>query len=629
MSFLFNTVCTRLQHLRTQLQYLPWSTRLVWQAARRWTLLWAGLLLVQSLLPVTTIYLTRSVVDHLVPQLGQATSFSDMTPALIRVALLAGVMVLTQIVNSLASWVRTCQANRVHIYMNDLVYTKAAALDLAHYDSADYYDRLARARSEGLNRPLILLDSVGQLGQQSLTLVAMMGLLLPFGWWIPLLLGVSTLPALIMLLRLTLRQHDRHMRRTVDFRRTRYYDGLLTARETAAELRLFNLLDHFRQAYQRVRQHLNREQERTALEQAVAQWVAGLFSLLALATVMGWTLWRAMRGEVSMGDVVLMYQAFQNGQNLARTMLSNLNQLYGNMLFFDNLFAFLGLEPQVVDPPEPLSMPLPLRTGIHFEHVTFAYPGSDRLALDDFSCTLPAGKTVAVVGTNGAGKSTMIKLLCRFYDPAAGQILLDGVNVRQLALTELRQQITVLFQQPVQYQTTVAENIAMGDLLASPKDRDIRAAAEAAGADTPIDRLPKGYETVLGKQFGGTELSVGEWQRLALARAFLRQAPILVLDEPTSAMDSWAETAWLERFGKLSEGRTVLMVTHRFTTAMHADVIYVMDQGRMVESGTHEDLLAQGGRYAQSWMKQMQAHHVESSTRTTELEPESPRWSCT
>ncbi len=289
-----------------------------------------------------------------------------------------------------------------------------------------------------------------------------------------------------------------------------------------------------------------------------------------------------------------------------------------NFAPLDNLFTFMGLEPQVVDPPEPLPMPNTLQTGIGFEHVTFTYPGSNRVALDDFSCVLPAGKTVALVGANGAGKSTVIKLLCRFYDPDAGQVLADGTDLRRFSLTGLRRQITVLFQQPVQYHSTAAENIAMGDLTASPGDQDIRAAAEAAGADAPIARLSEGYDTVLGKQFGGTELSVGEWQRLALARAFLRQAHIVVLDEPTSAMDSWAAAAWLERFDKMAEGRTVLIVTHRFTTAMHADVIHVIDQGRIVESGTHQDLLALGGRYAQSWLKQMRAHQAQAPSNLTE-----------
>lgn len=421
------------------------------------------------------------------------------------------------------------------------------------------------------------------------------------------------MPALIILIRITVRQHNWFVRHTANRRRTQYYDWILTARETATELRLFNVMDHFRQGYQSLRRQMCNDQERLALEQAMAQWGAGLFGLLTLAAVMGWTLWQSMRGELSMGDVVLMYQAFQNGQNLARTLLSNINQLYSNLLFLDNLFSFLGFEPQVVNAPTTVPMPKTLRTGIRFDHVTFAYPGSDRIALDDFSCTLPAGKTVALVGTNGAGKSTVIKLLCRFYDPDAGELSVDGTNLRQFSLAGLRRQITVLFQQPVQYHATAAENIAMGDLWASPGDHEIRAAAEAAGADGPIERLPQGYDTMLGKQFSGAELSGGEWQRLALARAFLRQAHIIVLDEPTSAMDSWAETAWLERFRKLSEGNTVLMVTHRFTTAMHADIIYVMDQGHIVESGTHEDLLELGGRYAQSWLKQIRAHHEDSS----------------
>ncbi len=614
MKSLFNTARPRLQYLRTQIQYLPWAIRLVWRAARGWTLIWACLLLVQSVLPVTTVYLTRSVVDHLVPRLGRVSSLSEMTPALMFVAFLAGVMVLTQMINSLSSWVRTCQANRVQNHMSGLVHAKAATLDLGHFESADYHDGLERARAEASNRPLTLLNNVGQLGQQSLTLVAMLGVLLPFGWWIPLLLVVSTLPALLVLLRMTIREHVWNVNSTADRRRSRYYDRMLTSRETAAELRLFGVMDHFSQAYQRLRQRFCQGQERLVLEQAVAQGLAGLFGLLTVAVVMGWTLWRSMRGEVSMGDVVLIYQAFHRGQDLARTLLSNVNQLYSNLLFLDNLFWFLRLEPQVVDPTEPEPMPVPLQTDIRFEHVTFSYPGSDRVALDDFSCTLPAGKTVALVGTNGSGKSTMIKLLCRFYDPVAGQVVLDGINLKQFPLADLRRQITVLFQEPVQYFTTAAENIAMGDLLASPGVQEIRAAAEAAGADVPIERLPKGYDTVLGRQFGGTELSVGEWQRLALARTVLRQAHIVVLDEPTSAMDSWAEAVWLERFRKLSEGHTVLMVTHRFTTAMHADVIYVMDQGRAVESGTHEDLLALGGRYAESWLKQMRSHQEDASS---------------
>jgi ATP-binding cassette subfamily B protein len=229
------------------------------------------------------------------------------------------------------------------------------------------------------------------------------------------------------------------------------------------------------------------------------------------------------------------------------------------------------------------------------------------MVLDNFSLDIPAGGIVALVGDNGAGKSTLIKLLCRFYDPDKGRITVDDLDVKELDIEAWRRRITVLFQEPVHYHATAAENIAQGDLAATPERAVIEQAARDSGAHSPIMKLPEGYETLLGRWFGGADLSVGEWQRLALARAFLRRADIIVLDEPTSAMDSWAEADWLARFRNLAAGRTVLIITHRFTTAMHADVIHVMAAGRIIESGTHAELLQRGGRYGQSWHQQMRA----------------------
>jgi ATP-binding cassette subfamily B protein len=312
-------------------------------------------------------------------------------------------------------------------------------------------------------------------------------------------------------------------------------------------------------------------------------------------------------GIVTLGDLALFYQAFNRGQSLLRTLLGNIGQIYSNALFLGNLFEFLDLEPQVVDPSQPRPVPSRLHQGIRFRDVTFRYPGSARAVLEHFTFTIPAGKIVAVVGANGAGKTTLTKLLCRFYDPEAGSIELDGHDIRHLSLAALRRMITILFQFPVPYYVSAAENVAMGDVAAAPGAPDIEAAARRAGAHDAIMRLPQGYATQLGKWFAdGAELSAGEWQRLALARAFLRQAEVMILDEPTTFLDSWSEIDWFDRFRELANGRTALLITHRFTIARHADIIHVMEQGQMVESGCHDELLAQGGLYAQSWTAQVQ-----------------------
>jgi ATP-binding cassette subfamily B protein len=293
------------------------------------------------------------------------------------------------------------------------------------------------------------------------------------------------------------------------------------------------------------------------------------------------------------------------------TLFENLGEIYSDSLFLSDLFEFLALKPQVTDPLQPTSFPVTLQEGICFEQVTFHYPESEEAALCNFDLTIPAGRIVAIVGSNGAGKSTLIKLLCRFYDPDSGRILVDGIDLRRFSLRDLRRQITILFQEPVNYQSTFRENITLGDLSAANDPEQIKLAARAAGADKLLGGLPEQYETLLGKWFkGGTDLSVGEWQRLALARAYWRQAPILILDEPTSAMDPWAEHDWLQRFRQLAAGQTALIITHRFTTAMYADRIHVMEEGQIVESGSHAELLALGGRYAQSWQAQMQTAYA-------------------
>ncbi len=602
MAAYLRTLLTKLRGALGQLPYLPQALAMVWAAARGWTLAWAIMLVVQGLLPVATVYLTRLLVDSLVAAVNADGAWQNVRPTLTLVALMAGIMLLTELLRSATGWIRTAQAELVRDYLSALIHHKSIAADLAFYESPAYYDRLHRAREEASYRPVALLENIGSLLQNSLTLIAMVAILIPFGPWLPGALVLSTLPAFWVVLRSSLRHHQWRQQTTADERRTWYYDWLLTSSEAAAEMRLFGLGEHFQSAYQALRQRLRHERLQLAKHQSCTELGASMTGLLIIGAALAWMVWRAMRGLVSLGDVALFYQALNQSQRLMRSLLENIGQVYANMLFLGNLFEFLALEPQVVDPPQPRRAPIALAEGIRFHQVTFRYPGSKRVALRDFNLTVPAGQIAAILGPNGAGKSTLIKLICRLYDPDLGHIELDGIDLRHLRIESLRRLITVLFQEPVHYNVTAAENIMLGDLAATPSADAIEAAARTAGADTPIAHLPQGYDTLLGKWFtGGAELSVGEWQRLALARAFLRQAPIMLLDEPTSAMDPWAEADWMARFRRLAAGRTSVIITHRVTTAVRADRIHVMHQGHIVESGCHDELLAQGGRYAQAW----------------------------
>jgi ATP-binding cassette subfamily B protein len=396
------------------------------------------------------------------------------------------------------------------------------------------------------------------------------------------------------------------VRRTPDERRAEYYDYVLSSREYAPELRLLDLKQMFRARFDAVRKRLTDEKTELARQQSVAEFLAGTVALAMTGLALLWMGARAIRGQASPGDLALFYQAFQQGSGLSRVLLGNFAQIYRNSLYLEGLFEFLELKPTIVNPAQALAVPETLQSGIRFCGVEFRYPGSDRFALRDFWLDVPAGKIVAIVGENGAGKSTLIKLLCRFYDPEAGSVEMDGVDLRTIDLDELRRRIAVLFQEPAHYNATVAENIAPGN---GTDPAAIRASAVAAGADSIAMKMPYGYDQMLGRWFDeGADLSVGEWQRVALARAFLRSGeaatPVLILDEPTSAMDPWAEADWLSRFRKLAEGRTAILITHRFTTARIADSVALMVGGRVVERGTHEELLALGGLYASGWAAQ-------------------------
>ncbi len=589
------------------LPQLPRALGLVWQVARGWTVAWITLLCVQGLLPAIAVYLTKLLVDGLLLALKDGRTPGESRAVLILVAGLGSVMLLMEAARAAIGWIRAVQAEILQDHINHLIHEKSIAADLAFYEFPDYFDHLHRARAEASYRPAALLENLGSLLQNGVTLIVMAAILIPLGPWLTLALLLSTLPAFFVVLRYALTQYQWRLRNTADERRIWYYDWLMTAAETAAELRLFRLGAHFQTLYKTVRRKLRAERLQIARRQGRAEFAAAVMALFITGAALTWMVWKAMQGLVTLGDLALVYAAFNQGQRLMRALLENVGQLYANTLFIGNLFEFLALKPIVTEALPEKAKPLQaVHDEIRFLDVSFSYPQTERKALEDFNLTVPAGQIAAIVGPNGAGKTTLIKLLCRFYDPETGRIEIDGTDLREVATHDLRRLMTVLFQQPVHYHTTVRENVRYGDLELKPSLEEVEAAVKAAGAEEIVAQLPDGYETLLGKWFsGGTELSIGEWQRVALARAFLRRAAIIILDEPTSALDPWAEADWLQRFRQLAWRRTAIIITHRFTTAMHADIIHVMDAGQIVESGNHEELLRYNGRYAESWARQM------------------------
>ena len=594
---------------RVFLQQAPFLARamgLALKAAPGWSLLWIGVLIVQGLLPAAIVYLSKILVDSLVAALGSGSALADVRPLLWPLMLLVLTLVLMAVAQSGLKIIRSIQSQMVQDRISAMIQRQCTQLDMSFYESSVSFDKLHRAKSDSAHRSLELVEALSSLLQNSITLTAMALILIPYGWWAPAALSASTLPVLFVVLYHRLRYYRWSIENTENERLAWYYDWLLTGRDSAAEIRIFSLAEYFGAAFSRLREILRSESLALTRTQAGADLGAALFALLVTGLAMAWMVWRAVAGAFTMGDLALFYQAFNQGQRLMRALLENLGRMYGNSLFLADFFDFLDLKPRIGDPEHPQPVPEEINRRIRLQNVSFSYPGSSGRVLDGFSLNIEAGAITAVVGANGAGKSTLIKLLCRLYDPDSGIITFDDIDIRDFALADLRRMVTVLFQEPLRYHATVADNIWFGDIRQEKDQAALAEAARVAGSERLVAGLADAYRTRLGRWFENSiELSGGEWQRLALARAFFRKAPIIILDEPTSGMDSWSEIEWLRRFRRLARGRTTFIIAHRLTTAMQADIIHVLDQGKIIESGSHAQLLAQNGRYAASWHCQM------------------------
>ena len=587
--------------LRDIIRIVPRVYSFLWQVTPGYFAISCAIMVVTALIPAAIIYMTKVIVDGVVEA---ASGGGDWTELVTPVAVVFALWLVETLLGTVSNMVQSMLSERVQFSAQERIVQKAGSLDIAFYENPKFYDQLRHAQDQLYQVTGIVWSSIGLL-RSGVGLTAMAGLLTILHPLAIVVLFVTVLPSLLMQGFFARLYFDFDTEWVRNYRMLDYLKRLLTSRDSAKEIRIFTLKDALVTRFRDFRESQLRAYLRMLLRSLRVRTGLDVVSLAGVASIWAYAVYQAALARITVGDLTLVFNAAQQARGQLNALVGSGGQVYEQALFATRFFDLLDMDPASVEaalaPPaaNPEPVPMPMARGIEFRNVSFKYPGTEKWILRDVSFEVPARSKVAIVGENGAGKTTLVKLLSRLYDPVEGEIRIDGRDLREYDLGEVRRDVAVVFQDFFRYDLSAADNVGFGEVRALD-DRDrIQAAAKQAGAHDIIEALPKGYDTVLGRTFDeGVDLSGGEWQHLAISRAFLSDAQILILDEPTAALDAFREHRLYEQVAELSANKTVVFISHRFSTVRMADLIVVVEGGQVTELGDHETLIERNGKYA-------------------------------